>query len=100
LLKGLHSGLSVAMGALSYWLPTLIFMLRVSAHAGARAATRFMIAFFAGEAIKLALCGMLFVVAIKYLQLDLGYALLGLIIAIIAFWIASILVLFQTRVRL
>lgn len=100
LLKGLHSGLSVATGAFSYWLPTLIFMMRVSTHTGARAATRFMVALFAGEVIKLVLCGVLFLVAIKYLQLQLFYALLGLIVAIIAFWIASIAVLFQTRVRL
>lgn len=100
LLKGIHSGLSVVMGAMSYWVPTLIFMMRVSVHTGARAATRFMVALFAGEVIKLVLCGILFVIAIKYLQLQLSYALIGLIGAIIAFWIASIAVLFQTRVRL
>lgn len=100
LLKGLRSGLSVAVGAVSYGLPTLIFMMRVSVHTGARAATRFMVALFAGEAIKLALCGILFLIAIKYLQLQLSYALVGLISAIVAFWIASITVLFQTRVRL
>lgn len=100
LLKGMHSGLSVVAGGLSYWLPTLIFMMRVSTHTGARAATRFMVALFAGEVIKLVLCGILFLIAIKYLHLQLFYALIGLVSAIIAFWIASIAVLFQTRVRL
>lgn len=100
LLKGRQSGWSIAMGAMSYWLPTYIFMMRVSTHTGARAATRFMVALFAGEVIKLVLCGILFLMAIKYLKLQLFYALMGLIGAIIAFWIASIAVLFQTRVRL
>ncbi len=100
LLKGVHSGLSVVMGAMSYWIPTLIFMMRVSSHTGARAATRFMVALFAGEVIKLALCGILFVIVIKYLQLQFSYALVGLVGAIVAFWMASIMVLFQTRIRL
>ncbi len=100
LLIGVHNGLSIAMGALSYWLPTFIFMMRVSAHTGARAATRFMVALFAGEVVKLVLCGILFLIAIKYLQAQLAYALVGLIGAIIAFWIASVAMLFQTRVRL
>lgn len=99
-IAGIYKAASVGMGAFSYWLPTLIFMMRVSAHTGARAATRFMLALFVGEVVKLVLCGILFVVAIKYLHLQLGYALLGLVGAIMAFWIASITVLFQTKVRL
>ena len=100
LIKGIYGGLSVAAGAFCYWLPTLVFMWRVSSHTGARAAMRFMIALFAGEVIKLVLCSVLFLIAIKYMQLQLVYALIGLIGAIMAFWIASVLVLSQTRVRI
>lgn len=99
-LTGIHSGLSVAVGAICYWLPTLVFMLRVSSYTGARAAMRFMVALFAGEVVKLVLCSVLFLIAIKYLHLQFSYALIGLIGAIIAFWIASIGMLFQTRVRI
>lgn len=98
-LKGMHEGLSILAGAIAYWLPTFIFMWRASAHAGARAATRFMIAFFAGEMIKLFLCGVLFVVVIKYFNAQLLYAVVGLIGAIVAFWIASMVVVFQKRVK-
>lgn len=89
LLQGIQRGCSSLIGGLAYWVPTLIFLWRVSAHAGARAATRFVIAFFGGEIVKLILSGVLFVVAIKYLSIDLFYGVVGLIGAIIAFWIAS-----------
>ncbi len=99
-IKGIYHGLSALAGSMSYWLPTFIFMWRASAQAGARAAARFIFVFFAGEVVKLFLCGVLFVIAIKYLNTQLLYTMIGLIGAIIAFWIASMLVVFQTRVKL
>lgn len=98
--KGMHKGLSLAAGAFAYGLPTLLFMLRVSAQTGAQALARFMMVFLAGEVMKLLLCGVLFLIAVAYLHLDLLYAMMGLISAIVAFWIASVLVLFQVKVRL
>jgi ATP synthase protein I len=90
LFLGMQRGRSVILGGLAYWVPTFVFLWRVSAYAGARAATRFMIAFFSGEIVKLFLSGVLFVLAVKYLSLDALYGLIGLIGAIVAFWIASV----------
>ena len=89
-LKGKQSGLSVLAGGLAYWLPTLVFVRGVASAAGARAIARFMAIFFAGEAIKLIASGALFLLAVTYFQANVLYALLGLISAITAFWIASI----------
>jgi len=89
-LQGIQRGCSVLVGGLAYWIPTLFFLWRVSAHAGARAAKRFVMAFFAGEVVKLFLSGVLFVVAVTYLPIDEMYGVLGLIGAIFAFWIASV----------
>lgn len=97
-IKGIYSGLSVLAGSMAYWLPTVIFMWRAAAQAGA--ATRFVVVFFAGEAVKLFLCGVLFVLAVKYFNTQLLYTLIGLVSAIVAFWIASVVMVFQTRVKL
>lgn len=91
LLQGVQKGLSVLSGGLAYWVPTLLFVWRVSRHAGARAAVRFVVTFFAGEFIKLFLSGVLFVMAVKYLSIDMLYGIAGLIGAIIAFWITSLI---------
>jgi len=90
LIQGIQRGGSTLIGGLTYWVPTLFFLWRVSAHAAARAAARFVVAFFTGEIIKLFLSGVLFVFAVKFLSIDMLYGLIGLMGAIIAFWIASI----------
>lgn len=89
LLKGIFSGLSVLVGGLAYWLPTVLFVFGVSWYAPARRAIRFMAAFMLGETLKLILSGVCFLLLVKYAQVDLLYALIGIIAAIIAFWIAS-----------
>jgi ATP synthase protein I len=89
-LQGIQRGCSVLVGGLAYWIPTVIFLWRVSVHAGARAAKRFVMAFFSGEVVKLFLSGVLFVIAVNYLPIDVMYGVLGLIGAIFAFWIASV----------
>jgi len=88
-LKGMHNGLSVLLGGLSYWLPTLLFMWRISLHAGARAVKGFIVTFMLGEAFKLVCSGILFLLFIKYLSANIVFALLGLCAGIVAFWIAS-----------
>ncbi len=96
LLKGKQSGLSVLGGGLAYWLPTLVFLRGVASAAGAHAAARFIATFFAGEAIKLVASGGLFLLAISYFHADVVYALVGLMSAIAAFWIASVICVFRT----
>ena len=97
---GIYKGLSAFIGSMTYWVPTFIFMWRATAHSGARAAKRFVIVFFTGEAVKLLTCGILFVIAVRSLHTELFYTMIGLIGAIIAFWIASIGMIFQTKVKL
>jgi F0F1-type ATP synthase assembly protein I len=90
LLQGKQKGGSVFLGALAYWIPTVLFVLRATAHAGAQALGRVMTALFAGEIFKLVLSGVLFILVIKYLPVEVFYAMLGLIGAVVAFWIASV----------
>lgn len=87
--KGLQKSISSLGGALAYFVPTCIFVLRVSMQSATRAPLQFLITFFVGEVVKLLLSGILFVLAVKYLHIDLMYALLGLFAAIIAFWVAG-----------
>ena len=98
--KDTKSGLSALTGGLAYWLPTFIFTRSVAACAGARQAGRFMIAFFGGEVFKLVLSGALFLFAVKYLHVELVDAVVGLVVAIVAFWVASIACLYRSGAAL
>ncbi|MDA8561743.1 ATP synthase subunit I [Gammaproteobacteria bacterium] len=100
IIGGYKNAWSFLGGALSYWLPTLVYLMRVSNYAGARALNSFMLAFVVGEFLKIILCATLFLIAINLLNLKLIYALIGLFLAIVIFWAASFMVLFKTRVGL
>jgi len=100
ILKGMQSGLSALAGGLAYWLPTFIFTRGVAACAGTRVGARFMVAFFGGEAVKLVLSGALFLFAVKYFPIQVVYAVVGLVMAIIAFWVASGVCLYQSGVKI
>jgi ATP synthase protein I len=89
LLQGMQKALSALIGGFAYWLPTMIFLLRVTAYAGAQAVMRFLVAFFAGEMVKLFLCGVIILLAARYLPINVAYSIIGLAGAIIAFWITS-----------
>lgn len=99
LFQGLQRGCSAFIGGMTYWLPTLFFLWRVSAYAGARAAMRFMAAFFTGEIAKIFLSAVLFLLAVKYLPIHIVYGVVGLIGAIIAFWVASVTSLLKSEVK-
>lgn len=95
LITNIQKGFSVALGGLAYWIPTVIFLLWVSRYAGARAMIKFILAFFVGEMIKLILSGALFLFMIKYFSMNLFYGLLGLITAIVGYWVASVAMLYH-----
>lgn len=99
ILKGMQSGLSALAGGLAYWLPTFIFTRGVAACAGGRSGAGFMMVFLGGEALKLALSGALFLFAVNYFLLQAVYAVVGLVIAIIAFWVASSVCVYQSGVK-
>src|SRR6185295_14981761 len=89
ILKGNQSSLSTLTGGLSYFIPTLLFIWLIVKRSDPRKPAQFLIAFLAGEAGKLVLCGTLFLLSIFFLKTELLYALLGLAAAIVSFWIAS-----------
>ncbi|HVE44233.1 MAG TPA: ATP synthase subunit I [Gammaproteobacteria bacterium] len=90
LLKDLRIGGSVLAGGLAYVLPNLFFVFWVFRYTGAHQMNKFVAAFFAGEAIKLFLSGILFLYIVKYLPVSLLSVLVGFVGAIISFWIACI----------
>lgn len=89
LLQGMKSGISALLGGLAYALPNFVFVWRVFAYASARLAQKFVIAFFAGEAFKLIISGILFILAVKFLPVTVLPLLIGYIGAILAFWASS-----------
>lgn len=88
LLNDVTSAFSVLAGGLVYGLPNLVFVWRVFRYAGNAQMTLFLAAFFMGEAIKLILSGIIFVLVVKYLPVRLLSVLAGLSGAIVSFWIA------------
>ena len=96
--KDVKSAGSALTGSMAYWLPTLFFTCTVATCASAHRVKRFMLAFFVGEIFKLVVCGTLFLLAILYLPVQLVDAVFGLVAAIVAFWIASIVCLWRTGV--
>lgn len=90
ILRDTRSSLSVLLGGLAYVIPNLIFVWRVFRFTGAKQMTLFIAAFFLGEAIKLVLSAILFLMIVKYLPVSLLSVLIGYIGAIVSFWIACI----------
>lgn len=95
LLQGIKSGASTLLGGFAYALPNWVFVWRVFSYSNARAAKKFIIAFFAGEAFKLIISGILFVLAVKFLPVCILPLLIGFIGAIVAFWAVSFYMIFQ-----
>ena len=88
LVRNIYSGLSVLAGGAAYGLPNLLFVWRVFRFVGSKQMTQFVFAFFAGEMMKLVFSGFLFVLIVKTLPISLLFALIGLIGALVSFWIA------------
>lgn len=87
IISGITSGWSTLCGGLAYGIPNLLFVWRVFRYAGAQEMNQFMAAFFAGEAMKLILSGILFLIIVKTLPVSLLSVLVGFIGAIVSFWI-------------
>jgi ATP synthase protein I len=93
LLRDANSGISVFLGGAAYGIPNLVFVWRVFSHASISKIQQFMAAFFFGEALKLVLSAVLFVVIVKNLAVSVVWTMMGYIGAIVAFWIASVIYL-------
>ncbi|MBV8802960.1 MAG: ATP synthase subunit I [Gammaproteobacteria bacterium] len=98
LLAGRQKALSVSAGALSYWLPTAFFIWIFSIQGNMYAGMNFLAKFIVGESVKLFVCGTLFIVFVKYLPIQILDAVIGLGIAIVAFWLASLALVFKKGV--
>ena len=89
-LYGFTSAFSVLAGGCAYVFANLVFVWRVFVYAGAQQMTKFAIAFFIGEMLKLLLSAILFLMIVKYLPISLLSVLVGFIGAIVAFWVACL----------
>jgi ATP synthase protein I len=97
LVSGLQAGVSTLAGGLTYWLSTFLFVWRLATQTRIPAPIRFIAEFFGGEALKLLLTAVLFVLVITQGHASLFYSLFGLIVAVIGFWLASVGCLYRTE---
>jgi len=87
--QGMRSSYSALFGGLAYVLPNFMFVWRVFENTSAQGARRFLIAFVVGEATKLFLSAILFVLIVKYLPTNVLSVLGGYVTAIFGFWVVS-----------
>jgi len=84
----IKSGYSALAGGVTFLLPNLIFVLMAFAHAGARQTKKVLRGFYAGEAIKLFLTVLLFVVFLKYMLLSLTAFYISFSLLVASQWLA------------
>jgi len=82
------SGYSALAGGITFLLPNIVFVLMAFAHAGARQAKKVLRGFYAGEAIKLFLTVILFVVFLKYIPLVLTAFYISFVLLVLSQWLA------------
>jgi ATP synthase protein I len=82
------TGYSALFGGLTFLLPNVVFVLMAFAHAGARQSKKVVRGFYAGEAIKLFLTVLLFVVFLKYGSLSLIAFYISFLLLVISQWLA------------
>lgn len=84
----IKSGYSALAGGVTFLLPNLIFVLMAFAHAGARQTKKVLRGFYAGEAIKLFLTVLLFVVFLKFVLLSLTAFYISFSFLVASQWLA------------
>lgn len=82
------AGYSALFGGITFLLPNFIFVWMAFAHAGARQSRKVLRGFYAGEAIKLFLTVLLFVVFLKYGVLSLSAFYISFSLLVISQWLA------------
>jgi ATP synthase protein I len=82
------SGYSALAGGITFVLPNFIFVLMAFAYAGARQSKEVVRGFYAGEAIKLFLTVLLFVVFLKYGSLSLTAFYVSFSLLVVSQWLA------------
>lgn len=84
---------SVLLGGIVCILPTLVFARWWFAAYHADQLRRLVKVFYLGEILKLALIGLLFVIALWIFPLHIGWFLVGYMSAQLAFWLAPLLLM-------
>ncbi len=88
--EGYNFGLSSALGGMAAFLPNLFFALIVNKPAG-RPARKVLNSFYLGEAGKLLLTGVLFIIIFKMPNTEILALLVGYITALSVFWFALLM---------
>lgn len=88
-IAGRQGGAATLLGGLAYWVPSLVFVWGVFTKPFARAAKQFLIKFVTGEAIKLLVSGILFLIVVQFFPEKILSVLIGFVGAVMAFWFAS-----------
>ena len=88
--KGYNFGLSSVMGNMAAFIPNLFFALVVNRSAG-RPAKNVLNSFYIGEAGKLLLTGVVFIIIFKMPNIEILALLVGYITALSVFWFALLL---------
>lgn len=89
---GWQAGFSALMGAIICVLPNLIFARIAFSQAGARAARQVVYGFYKGEAAKLGLTILLFVIVLKWAPIHVGALFAAYGVGIVAQWLAPVLI--------
>ncbi len=90
LLEGYNFGLSSVLGGMAAFIPNLFFALMVNKSTG-RSARSVLNSFYIGEAGKLLLTGVLFIIIFKMPNIEILALLVGYITALSVFWFALLI---------
>ncbi|WKE65649.1 ATP synthase subunit I [Gallaecimonas kandeliae] len=88
---GWHAGYSGFLGGLIVVLPNLLFARIAFRQAGARAARQVVNGFYKGEAAKLGLTILLFVIVLKWVPIRVGALFAAYGVGVVAQWLAPVL---------
>ncbi|WP_144392478.1 ATP synthase subunit I [Pleionea sediminis] len=89
---GLKISLSIFAGGMISIIPSLLFVYIVFQHSGAQQSRKVLHGFYKGEAIKILLAVVLFVVVLKTLPVSAAASLIGFMVAVTGQMIAPFLV--------
>jgi len=90
-----NTGFSVFLGGMACWLPTVLFAMLAF---GVRRTSMVFLGFFMlGEVLRLLIGAILFVLVVKLFPVHVLAVLIGFIGAIVAFWVASLGLLFEQK---
>lgn len=88
------AGYSILLGVLVWLIPNILFAYRIFSNVSVRAANKIVRTFYLFEALKLALTVIFFIAAIKIFTVNLGFVLLGYMLAWLLF---SMMVLLKVK---